>query len=215
MVAHGSHKPPGGISVGETNAAALEARMARLEEAINASKFLTKEKKAELIQKAKDAHNTLEDGRRSAEKKYREDIAKLLDEAIQTRVKNAEVLKQAVNTALVASGLLALRAGAYGVLSLSQRYDTVAKERKEKKRTGSQFNEWIVQGFKETAHKLVGGGANHSKMINVVRVHPMLLAVGMSDLASTNTARRRCIWHDRREPQGVEEKVLLSLRSTT
>ncbi|MBI2473285.1 hypothetical protein HYV70_01895 [Candidatus Uhrbacteria bacterium] len=164
----------------------IDQKKARLEEAIHASKFLTAEKKLELLAKLKDTVETYEKEEKALRTERDQKIAQLLDEAIQTRVKNTVVLKEALNSALMVTGLSAMRGVAYGSVSLYERYKEVSQERREGKRTGGQFNEWIVKGVTETAHKLVGGGAETwiGKGMNVVQgATTVLRAAGFTELA--------------------------------
>lgn len=175
-----AYKPPNGTSVEDTSTGALERRMTKLEEAISASKFLTEEKKRDLILQAKDIHNTLDAGRRQAEEKYQEDIAKLLDQAIQTRIRNAQVLKESLNFAFMTTGLSTLRGVAYGVVALGER----AARLKQEKRLG--LNTLIVGGVTETLAQLKGGGAETraGKAISVVHGATVVLrAAGFAELA--------------------------------
>jgi hypothetical protein len=172
--------------VDETQPTPLEQKKARLEEAINGSKFLAQEKKTELLAKLHDTVETYEHEDRALRVERDEEIAKLLDEAIQTRVKNTQVLKESLNSALMVSGLAAMRGVAYGSVAAYERYKQVAQERKEGTREGSQFKEWIVNGFKETVHNLVGGGAETwtGKGLNFAKgATNVLRAAGFADLA--------------------------------
>lgn len=166
----------------------LEKKKLKLEEIINISKFITKEKekKKELLKKLKDAIEMEDRSVLQAIEKRDKQIATLLDEAIQSRVSTLQMLKEVTNTALVWTGVLAIRAGVYGVVSLAERYQTVSQERKEGKRIGGQFNEWIIKGFTETAHKLVGGGAKTwvGRGLNAVQgATTVLRAAGIGGLA--------------------------------
>jgi len=140
-----------------TEPTVIEQKKARLEEAIHASKFLTAEKKLELLSKLKDTVDTYEKEERALRTERDQKIAQLLDEAIQTRIKNTVVLKEALNSALMVTGLSAMRGVTYGSVSLYERFKEVSQERKEGKRTGGQFNEWIVKGVTETLSKLGSG----------------------------------------------------------
>ncbi|MCR4313698.1 MAG: hypothetical protein NUV84_00420 [Candidatus Uhrbacteria bacterium] len=165
---------------------AIDQKKAALEEAINASKFLTKEKKAELLDKL----HGIVDVYKGKGIKYRDErnqrIAELINKTIETRVKNTQVLKEGFNSALMITGLAAMRGVAYGVVASFERYKQVAKERAEGKRTGGQFKEWIVKGFTETAHNLIGGKADTwtGKGMNFVKgASNVLRAAGFADIA--------------------------------
>lgn len=132
----------------------LEKKKQKLEEAVKASKYLSEAKKAELLQKLHLTVEGYEDRLATLEQERNEKIAKLLDETIQTRVKGTTALKEALNTALIASGLVTLRGVGYGAVALYERYAKVQQERERGERTGGQFKEVVVNGFKETVEKL-------------------------------------------------------------
>lgn len=175
------------VELGETTEpTAIDQKKAKLEEAINASKFLTKEKKAKLLGRLHTTVDDYEKKDKTLRTERNEEIAKLLDQAIETRVKNTQVLKEGLNSALMITGLAAMRGVAYGAVASYERYKQVAKERTEGKRKGGQFNEWIVKGFTETAHNLIGGKADTwaGKGVNFVKgATNVLRAAGFADLA--------------------------------
>jgi hypothetical protein len=173
-----------------SEASIIEQKKAALETAINESKFLTKEKKKDLIKEMRDTIQKYATKEAALRTERNEKIAILLDEAIETRVKDAQVLKESLNTALMVSGIAVLRGAAYGSVAAYERYkkvaNKIAKERAEGKHTESQFNEWIVKGFTETLYDLKGGGAETKigKALNVVKGATVVLrAVGFAHLA--------------------------------
>ncbi|NQV90286.1 hypothetical protein HQ487_02660, partial [Candidatus Uhrbacteria bacterium] len=135
----------------------LEKKKAMLSEVINNSKFLTEEKKTELLDKVNQVVTHFEGEDKRLRNKRDEEIAKLLDQAIQTKIKTSTALKEGLNTALMFSGLLTLRAGVYGTASLMERYGKVKSEIETGERTGGMVNEFVLKGFTETASKLAGG----------------------------------------------------------
>ncbi|PJE76358.1 hypothetical protein COV05_04965 [Candidatus Uhrbacteria bacterium CG10_big_fil_rev_8_21_14_0_10_48_16] len=166
-----------------TDPSAIDQKKARLEEAINASKFLTTEKKAELLTRLQDTVETYEKEDKAKRAERDEKIAKLLDEAIQTRVKNTQVLKEALNSALMVTGLSAMRGVAYGAVSVYERHKEVMAS---PERSASYFKEMVVKGFTETAHNLIGGGADTwtGKGLNFVKGATNVMRVaGFTELA--------------------------------
>ncbi|TAL49972.1 hypothetical protein EPN81_04175 [Patescibacteria group bacterium] len=170
-----------------TEPSAIDQKKAKLEEAINASKFLTKEKKADLLTTLSEIVEIYKESTGAAIKARDKEILEKLEKAIQTRVKNTQLLKEGLNTALMATGLAAMRGVAYGAVASYERYKQVAQERTEGKRRGTQFNEWIVKGFTETLHNLVGGKEKFFSTkgaMNVVKgATNVLRAAGFADLA--------------------------------
>jgi len=165
----------------------LETRMTKLEEAIRASKFLTVEKQKALIQQAQDALNRKENDNLMARTKRDKEIALLIDAAIQSRIKNTQVLKETLNSALMLTGLSAMRGVAYGSVALYERYSRLSQEKKAHGvAPGVSFNELIVGGMKETWAQLKGGGAETTagKALNFVQGATVVLrAAGFAELA--------------------------------
>ncbi|MBI4435705.1 hypothetical protein HY630_03470 [Candidatus Uhrbacteria bacterium] len=169
-----------------TEPTAIEQKKAKLEEAINASKFLTKEKKAELLARLNKTVDEYESKDKALHEERDGKILNLLKEAIQTRVKNTQLLKEGLNSALMVAGLSAMRGVAYGAVAGYERYKKVAQERAEGKREGGQFKEWIWKGFTETLNNLRGGKADTwaGKGMNFVKgATNVLRAAGFADLA--------------------------------
>ncbi|NQV88873.1 MAG: hypothetical protein HQ488_00930 [Parcubacteria group bacterium] len=183
---------------GEGKPSAVEQKRAQIEAAVQSSKFLSPEKKLELINRlaetvaGHDAELAVLDNERN------EAIAQLLDEFITTRVKGTVALKEGVNTALHlaadASGMglymRMARTGTYGAVSLYERWQTVANEREagsdgqEAKRTGSQMSEFM-NGFKETKDKLLlkGEGTKGDKFKNFAKASGTVARfIGMSTM---------------------------------
>ncbi len=81
-------------------------------------------------------------------------MANLLDEFIETRVKGTTAIKEAINTALVSTGIVTLRGLAFGAVALYERHQKVSKELESGERTEGYFKELVINGFKETISKL-------------------------------------------------------------
>jgi len=168
---------------GVEHGTAVDQRKARLEQAINESKFLSKEKRAELLAKLQTSVEGYKTAEETAREKRNEDIAKLLDEAIETRVKNTQVLKEALNSALMVTGLSAMRGVAYGAVAVAERYKEVTATPEGRMHW---FRRTVVDGFTETAHNLIGGKADTwtGKGMNFVKgATNVLRAAGFADLA--------------------------------
>ncbi|MBI5794298.1 hypothetical protein HZA87_04450 [Candidatus Uhrbacteria bacterium] len=165
----------------------LETRRTKLAEAIRASKFLTVEKQKTLIQQVEDALNATNKENLLARTERDEEIARLLDEAIQSRIKNTQVLKETLNSALMLTGLSAMRGVAYGSVALYERYARLSEEKKARGLApGVGFNRLIVDGMKETWAQLKGGGAETKtgKALNFVQgATTVLRAAGFAELA--------------------------------
>ncbi len=128
----------------------VEIKKRRIERAVRESKYLSAEKKQELLQKLQDTVETYDNELQTYEKRRNEEIAKLLDEAIQTRVKGTTALKETLNTAMIATGLNVLRGAAYGAVALYERAVKVKQEMAKGERTEGFAKELVVKGFGET-----------------------------------------------------------------
>ncbi len=163
--------------------AAVDQRKARLEQAINESKFLSKEKKTELLSKLQASVESYKTAAETARREQSEAIAKLLDQAIETRIKNTQVLKEGLNSALMVTGLSAMRGVAYGTVAIGERHQEVMKS---PERRAQYFREMTYRGFTETAYNLIGGKAETwtGKGMNFVKgATNVLRAAGFTDLA--------------------------------
>ncbi len=173
---------------------ALEAKKLHLEESINASKFLTKEKKVQLIKELKDVIETRNAGVLLARDKRDQEIAKLLDQAIQSRIKNTQVLKETLNSALMVTGLAAMRGAAYGAVALWERRARLMQDERFKAGKIARgldpqpnfINDLIIGGMQDTWKQLKGGGAETKagKAVNFVQGLTIVMrAAGFAELA--------------------------------
>lgn len=123
----------------------------------------------------------------SSEQRNRE-VAELIDNMIETRVKGATVLKEGVNTAIfgtsfVFAGAAAFRAPAYAALAMLERYQRVARERSlseiEGKELESLAHDYIYEGLVETYENLRGreGETKLTRMMNIAKASGNILRV--------------------------------------
>lgn len=175
-----------------TEPSAIDQKKAKLEEAINASKFLTKEKKAELLSKLYASVDEYEKKDKSLRDEREVKIVALLKDAIQTRVKNTQLLKEGVNAAFagvfLASGGTALwaqglRGPAFSLVAIFERHKEVMQS---PERRMQYVREMTVRGFTDTLKNLAGGDAKFfSKrgVLNAVKgATNVLRAVGFTSL---------------------------------
>lgn len=154
---------------GPSNQVDRETR--RLEKALQASKYLTPEKKQELLTKLQKSLTEFHATTDSSYQQHTRRVGKIINEAIQTRVKGVTVLKETLNTVLIGTGLTIVRSAAYGAVALGERFIKVQKERKSGERTGGMMNELIVKGCSETWDKLrlKTGKTKKEKFINLAQ----------------------------------------------
>lgn len=164
----------------------VEQKKRRLEKAVMESKYLTSEKKQELLQKLQDTvesyATTLDDYKEEHDNK----IVRFLDQAIETRVKGVTALKETLNSAMTALGLKAARSLAYGAVALYERGVKVKKEIESGERTEGFAKELIVNGFKETWKKfsLQEGETKLQKAMNFAQsLGTVTRFVGFSSIA--------------------------------
>jgi hypothetical protein len=182
---------------GEGKPSAVEQKRAQIEAAVQSSKFLSPEKKLDLIKRLSEVVTGHDAEKAVLEEEKNEAIAQLLDEFITTRVKGTVALKEGVNTALHlaadASGMglymRMARSGTYGAVSLYERWQTVSQERQVDEdgnaiRSGSQMKEFM-NGFKETKDKLLlkGEGSGGDKFKNFAKASGTVARfIGMSTI---------------------------------
>lgn len=140
--------------VGEAAREHVGSRTAELRARIEGSKYMTAEKKAELLHRVAEIEEKHTDALGGAEDARKKEFAAAINEAIETKVKGTTALKETLNTMAVASGLSAARALVFGGVSLYERYMKVSKEMERGERQGSLFNEMVVKGLKETFKEL-------------------------------------------------------------
>ena len=127
------------------------AEVENYKQKINASNLEEKDKeelKANLIKILEDHDEEAE----NLNEQKQEQVKNLLDTYFKTKIKGTKIAKDAMNTALVASGLFAARGLMYGVMAAAERgqkaNDTFAKERLTRKIQGpeTKTDEIEVQG---------------------------------------------------------------------
>ncbi|MFH1088998.1 MAG: hypothetical protein V1716_01075 [Candidatus Uhrbacteria bacterium] len=134
-------------------------RAQRLNERIKNSNFLTGQQKTEMLAKVKEIVKQTGEDLKVLEDRRNQEIADLIEANIQTRVKGTTVVKEAVNTLAVLTGLQSLRGVAYGSVALVERAQKLSRERTEGKRdfegVGGWAKEMVINGFRETGKGLI------------------------------------------------------------
>lgn len=128
-------------------------KKARLKEKVDQSKYLTPERKQELLTKLNSIVDSYAERNQELDKAAGEETAKFLSDYIETRVKGTTALKESLNTLLTASGLYVFRGLTYGAISVIERYKRIAKEKRiegEKWGALERFRNVFIDGFKET-----------------------------------------------------------------
>lgn len=172
---------------------AIKEKATALEKAIDDSKYLSVAQKEKLKTDMRGVQDRYDQDLTMTRKGRAEAVAKLLDETIQTRVKGVTVVKEALNTVLITTGLSTLRAAGYWAVSVYERYQKVSKEKKEGKRSESLAKELVVNGFKETWSKLSfkGEGTKREKVMAFVAASGTIMRfVGIGGAAFNEIAGR-------------------------
>ena len=179
--------------LGETvEPTAINQKKAKLKEAIYSSKFKTKEEKAELLGMLYKTVDEYEKKERSLREELNKKILDILEENIQTRVKNTQLLKEGLNSALAAGFLLSggtavwaqgLRGPAFSLVAIFERHQEVIKS---PERRVQYIREMTVRGFTDTLKNLGGGDAKFLSIrggLNVVKgATNVLRAAGFTSL---------------------------------
>ncbi|NQV11991.1 hypothetical protein HQ524_01380 [Candidatus Uhrbacteria bacterium] len=148
----------------EDGESAVEAKNKAITERINKSTFLTEGKKAELIDRLTGISERYQGEYAALDEDRNREFAEVLEESIQSRISNTAMLKETLNTAMIATGVATLRTVGYSAVALYERHKTVSSEMKEGKRTGSYFSELVAGGAKETWNDLTKGGDGETLM---------------------------------------------------
>jgi hypothetical protein len=191
----------------------LAQRADSISSAVDESKFLSPEQKTDLKNKIKEIADQHEKEIVSLEFKRNQEVFKLVDDFIQTRVKGTVALKEGVNSALKftaavsgASAALALgRSGTYLSVSLFERAKKVQKEIKEGERSGKFIGEYL-KGFGETWDNLNGGKGKDwkEKSVNIAKAAGTITRVlGFGSLAGSAIGESI--------PDDMFDKMLLSI----
>jgi hypothetical protein len=146
---------------GEDTADVLNLKLKHIEGIINKSKFLSITERKNLIRSIQEKVNGADSRLKELQKQRNAEITKLLEEAIQTRVKGKEVLKQTVNTALMATGYGMMRGTAYGAMAIWERNKKINAELKKNGETingHERLHRILFDGYKEAWQKMSTGG---------------------------------------------------------
>lgn len=146
---------------GEDTADVLNLKLKHIEGIINKSKFLSITERKNLIRSIQEKVNGADSRLKELQKQRNAEITKLLEEAIQTRVKGKEVLKQTVNTALMATGYGMMRGTAYGAMAIWERNTKINAELKKNGETingHERLHRILFDGYKEAWQKMSTGG---------------------------------------------------------
>jgi predicted transcriptional regulator len=164
----------------------LTEKVKAVTEAILDSNYLTKKQKEELTKSIEAKIRGAEMHRMEIRKQRDQEIADLLNEAIQTRVSRQEALKQTLNTALKFSGYGFARGAVYGTMSAYERYKKISAEAAEDGLEKTYFNRFVVDGVKDTFNKMSGGNAEtwQGRAANMISggmdaARPFLIAYGI------------------------------------
>ena len=153
----------------EADKTQVTAKAKILYEKIAGAPGLTKEDKTKFKKHLADILRSYEQGRGTVEKATKEKVEKLTDLYIQNKVSGMGLVKDALNTALTATGFVALRGGAYtataaleGILKANVEYNKAnfgkPKDQKES-RLRALTADALINSAKETVHDLTLGVA--------------------------------------------------------
>lgn len=178
-------------AIGEALRAAVQERVASdgvgqraadLAARIEASKYLTPEKRRVLQERLEQVMERHAEEKGQIDKAFAKEAGELLSDAIRTRITGTKVVKESVNTALMLSGLSVLRGGAYGAIALAERWRAMTKEATPE-RGQMRIKQFIIEGFTEWSKKFAGSeGRNWTeRRLNQVQALSVLLkAAGLA-----------------------------------
>lgn len=133
------------------------ARSEELARSIRNSRYLTKQQREEMLARLYAVDEAYRGERKEEDEEAKKAIAKIIEKAIKTRISGTRVVKEALNTALIMTGPAAflLRPGAYGVVSLVERYQNVS-EAEPDKAMADKMKQAFADGFGEWWQKIKG-----------------------------------------------------------
>lgn len=161
----------------------LEERANKMREKILASKYLTPEKKRELLDRLQGTAQAYAQARASIREKHAKEVARIIEESVKNRVTGLKVSKEAANSALMLAGVSFLRGPAYGVFSLVERWQKVTREVGEGKRSRGKVKALLLDGFRDWARAFTGKeGTNWTerRLSQVQAVGTLARAVGLT-----------------------------------
>lgn len=79
----------------------------------------------------------------------REELKSILDDYTETKVSGMQAAKESLNTALTGMGAIGFRGGAYGLMSVAERYQKKSKEARREDRDLQAGKEVVTDGLRE------------------------------------------------------------------
>ncbi len=145
-----------------SESADVQERSDALKERVFVSRYLTDPQKKELLDKLNDQKKQFDASTSPNKEHLTREVGRILEHTIRTRITGEKVAKEFVNSSLVATNLLFpvsganfLRAPAYGVISLFERWRRLTREMPESK-AGDRLRAMVSGGFNEYFDQLKG-----------------------------------------------------------
>jgi hypothetical protein len=166
---------------------------------IESSRYLTPEKRQEMMDKVQTLLEAYDRKKEAADETFNKETAEILDRAVQSKISLMKVGKELGNTAFALLGVNYLRTPLYTAMSLVERWENVTRE------TGSprikeRIRKMTVDGFTEFWGDLRG---KRGFMNRVQAVGTLSRGVGMAGVAIESIGDVLS-WYEGAAPDGVE-----------
>ncbi len=141
----------GARRVEEAGYASYQDNVRRMAERVSASRYLSPKDKAKLLGEIMRRTVTQEETRAKIDTAQAKSVAKLLSDAVTSRITRTDVGREAANSILAVTGAHVLRAPIYAGFSLSRRYREVAKDAPSETSASEHIQKIITHEFREAA----------------------------------------------------------------
>lgn len=162
---------------------ALREKSLRMVERIEASRYLSKEDKARLRARIREAVAGQEERREKTDIDFNQEIAKIVDDAVVDRTSHTQRTRE--NTAFALTGIHLLRAPAYAGFALAERYAEVTKDLSPDAVTVERVRRMMVDEFRAAAEIWNGKTSRERAYAGLKTLRKVVLA-GAMGYASTN-----------------------------
>jgi hypothetical protein len=154
-------------------------------ERVMKSEFLKESEKTALIEKLETIIEEYEKELEEYEKERNKKIMEALTEFVQTRIKVTQVVKEGLNSAMIATGLGTMRVLGYSAVATYERHKKVMKTREGQENKQGYFHDMVMKGMSETYADLKGGGKEGlgKTMTRLKALGTIMRGVGVTSLA--------------------------------
>ncbi|NBS68474.1 hypothetical protein EBT31_06105 [bacterium] len=126
----------------------VHERQQALRSRVESSRYLTNAQKQDLLDQLFAQEETLAAQVSPQHESLTREVGRILEHAIRTRVSGEKVVKEGLNTTFMLTGFHMLRAPAYGVVSIYERWNRLTREKPESS-AGERLRSTFAGGFQD------------------------------------------------------------------